>query len=84
MHVPAKKITSFKKAMKVLAVSFVVSFVVFLFLNVFENYFNFLIGKGATELEAPTRREAFRMAVVLVLFAVLQGVLTYAGELEFS
>lgn len=70
--------------MKVLAVSFAVSFVVFLFLNVFENYFNFLIGKGATKLEAPTRREAFRMAVVLVLFAVLQGGLTYVGELEFS
>lgn len=51
--------------MKVLAVSFVVSFVVFLFLNVFENYFNFLIGKGARKLEAPTRREAFRMAVLI-------------------
>lgn len=70
--------------MKVLAVSFVVSFVVFLFLNVFENYLNFLIGKGSTKLEAPTRREAFRMAVVLVLFAILQGVLTYVGEVEFS
>lgn len=70
--------------MKVLAVSFVVSFVVFLFLNVFENYLNFLIGRGATELEPPSRREAARMAVVLVLFAVLQGALTYAGEREFS
>jgi hypothetical protein len=84
MHLPEKIITIIKKAMKVLAVSFVVSFVVFLFLNVFENYFNFLIGKGATKLEAPTRREAFRMAVVLVLFAILQGGLTYVGELEFS
>lgn len=64
------------KGMKVLAVSFVVSFVVFTFLNVFENYFNFLIGKGATELQTPTKREAFRMAVVLVLFAALQCVLT--------
>jgi hypothetical protein len=70
--------------MRVLAVSFVVSFVVFLFLNVFENYFNFLIGKGSKTFEAPTRREAFRMAVVLVLFAILQGVLTYVGEVEFS
>ena len=58
--------------MKVLAISFVVSFVVFLFLNVFENYFNFLIGKGSTKMEAPTGREAFRMGVVLVLFAILQ------------
>ena len=66
--------------MKVLAASFLVSFVVFMLLNVVEDYLNFLVGKKSKTFELPTRNEALRMASILVIFAALQGLFTYLGE----
>lgn len=67
-----------------ISTSFLVPFVVFLILNVFENFLNYQIGRRSEKIELPSKTDLIKMISVLLLFAVLQGLLTYLGEWEFG
>jgi len=59
---------------------FVSSFVVFLILNLFENLLHYSIGRDSDQnkltVKLPTHTDWVRMILVMVVFAILQGVLT--------
>ncbi len=57
----------------------VISFVVYLFVNLFENLIHYNIGKFSnkeTKLELPTQSDFIKILVVMCVFALLQGILT--------
>jgi hypothetical protein len=57
----------------------VISFVVYLFVNLFENLIHYNIGKFSnkeTKLDLPSRQDFIKILVVMCVFALLQGVLT--------
>jgi len=57
----------------------VISFVVYLFVNLFENLIHYNIGKFSnkeTKLDLPTQSDFIKIVVVMCVFALLQGVLT--------
>jgi hypothetical protein len=57
----------------------VISFVVYLFVNLFENMIHYNIGKFSdkeTRFDLPTRQDFIKIIVVMCIFALLQGVLT--------
>jgi hypothetical protein len=57
----------------------VISFVVYLFVNLFENMIHYNIGKFSnkeTRFDLPTRQDFIKIIVVMCFFALLQGVLT--------
>ena len=57
----------------------VISFVVYLFVNLFENLIHYNIGKFSnkeTKLDLPSRQDFIKIVVVMCVFALLQGVLT--------
>jgi hypothetical protein len=56
-----------------------VSFLVFIFVNFFENLIHYSIGKYSnqdTKLELPTEKDFIKMVAVMCVFAVIQGLLT--------
>ena len=56
-----------------------ISFVVYLFVNLFENLIHYNIGKFSnkeTKLDLPSRQDFIKILVVMCVFALLQGVLT--------
>ena len=56
-----------------------ISFVVYLFVNFFENLIHYNIGRFTnkeTKLELPTKKDLIKILVVMCLFALLQGLLT--------
>ena len=58
----------------------VISVVVYIFVNLFENIIHYNIGKfsnRATEISLPTMMDWIKIIIVMFLFAVLQGILTY-------
>lgn len=58
----------------------VISFLVFLFINFFENIVHYNIGKFSdkeTKLEMPTKRDFIKIVLVMCIFALTQGLLTY-------
>ena len=58
----------------------IVSFLVYLFVNLFENLIHYNIGRFSdkeTKIEMPTQKDWLKIAVVMVVFALLQGLLTY-------
>lgn len=61
----------------------VVSFVVYLFVNMFENLIHYNIGKSsnnddkAAEFKVPSKEDLLKIIVVMMIFAALQGVLTF-------
>ena len=58
----------------------IVSFLVYLFVNLFENLIHYNIGRFSdreTKIEMPTQKDWIKIAVVMVVFALLQGLLTY-------
>lgn len=58
----------------------VISFLAYLLVNLFENLIHYNIGRFSnreTRLELPTRKDWFKIAVVMCVFALLQGLLTY-------
>jgi hypothetical protein len=58
---------------------FLVSFFIYLFVNLFENLFHYNIGRHSNselEFEIPTKRDWIKIVIVMVSFAVLQGILT--------
>jgi len=57
----------------------VVSFFVYIFVNLFENLIHYNIGKFSnkeTQLELPTKKDFVKIVVVMCVFALLQGLLT--------
>ena len=57
-----------------------ISFVVYLFVNLFENMIHYNIGKFSnqeTKLELPSQKDFIKIAIVMCIFALLQGLLTF-------
>jgi hypothetical protein len=57
----------------------VISFFVYIFVNLFENLIHYNIGKFSdkeTEFELPSKKDFIKIVVVMCVFALLQGVLT--------
>jgi len=58
----------------------IVSFFVYLVVNLFENLIHYNIGRFSnheTKFEMPTRSDMLKIIIVMMCFALLQGVLTY-------
>jgi hypothetical protein len=58
----------------------VVSFFVYLFVNLFENLIHYNIGKFSnkeTKFDLPSKTDWIKIVVVMCIFALLQGLLTY-------
>jgi len=60
------------------------SFVVFLFLNILENYLHYTIGRSSSStawrLQKPTWLDIVRMVIIMIVFGLLQGGLTVLVE----
>lgn len=60
---------------------FVVSFLVFVVLNVIENYVHYNIGRHreteSIQLSAPSKKDWTKILLVMTVFAFLQGGFTY-------
>jgi len=59
----------------------VISFIAYLIVNLFENLIHYNIGRFSdqkTKLELPTRKDWVKIVIVMCIFALLQGLLTYA------
>jgi hypothetical protein len=57
----------------------VISFFVYIFVNLFENMIHYNIGRFSnkeTKLELPSKKDFIKIVVVMCIFALLQGVLT--------
>ena len=57
----------------------VISFLVYLFVNLFENMIHYNIGRFSnkeTSFELPSTQDFIKIALVMCLFALLQGLLT--------
>jgi len=58
----------------------VVSFFVYLFVNLFENLIHYNIGRFSdkeTKLELPTKKDWVKIVIVMCVFALIQGLLTF-------
>ena len=56
-----------------------ISFLVYLFVNFFENLIHYNIGRFSnkeTKLELPSQKDFIKIIVVMCIFALLQGLLT--------
>ena len=60
------------------------SMIVFLFLNIIENYLHYTIGRssgtGEWNLPTPNRRDVLRIGFIMIVFAILQGSMTVVFE----
>ena len=57
-----------------------ISFFVYLFVNLFENLIHYNIGRFSnkeTKIELPTKKDWIKIVVIMCVFALLQGWLTY-------
>lgn len=57
-----------------------ISFFVYLFVNLFENLIHYNIGRFSgkkTKFELPDKKDLIKIVVVMCVFALLQGLLTY-------
>lgn len=57
-----------------------ISFCVYIFVNLFENLIHYNIGKFSnkeTFLEVPTKKDWVKIMIVMVIFAAVQGLLTF-------
>ena len=58
----------------------VISFFIYLVVNLAENLIHYNIGKFSnkeTRLDVPSKKDWFKIVVVMCIFALLQGLLTY-------
>ena len=56
-----------------------ISFAVYLFINLFENLFHYNIGKYSdhdTKIDIPTKKDWWKIITVMIFFALLQGIFT--------
>jgi hypothetical protein len=59
---------------------FIISFLVYLFVNLVENLIHYNIGKFSnkeTKLDLPSKKDWFKIVIVMIIFALLQGTLTF-------
>ena len=57
----------------------IISFFVYIFVNLFENLLHYNIGKFSnreTQFEIPTKKDWLKIVIVMIVFALLQGFLT--------
>jgi polyferredoxin len=57
-----------------------ISFLVYLFVNFFENLIHYNIGRFSnkeTKFELPYKKDLIKILIVMCIFALLQGLLTY-------
>jgi len=57
-----------------------ISFFVYLFVNFFENLIHYNIGRFSnkeTKLELPSKKDLLKIVVIMCVFALIQGLLTY-------
>lgn len=65
----------------------VISFFVYLLVNLFENLIHYNIGRfsnSETKLELPTKKDFIKIIIVMCFFAFLQGLLTYYFDKYFK
>ena len=58
----------------------IISFFVYIFVNLMENLIQYNIGKFSnkeTKFDLPSKKDWFKIVVVMCIFALLQGLLTY-------
>ena len=58
----------------------VISFCVYIFVNLAENLIHYNIGKFSnkeTKLDLPSKKDWIKIVMVMIIFALLQGLLTY-------
>jgi len=60
---------------------FIISFLIFIFLNITENFIHYNIGRhnedDIVKLILPSKRDWIKIIIVMVVFAFLQGGFTY-------
>jgi len=59
---------------------FIISFLVYLFVNLIENLIHYNIGKFSnkeTKLDLPSKKDWIKIVMVMFVFALLQGLLTF-------
>ena len=64
-----------------------ISFVVYIFVNLFENMIHYNIGRFSnkeTKIELPSEKDFIKMMVVMFVFALLQGLLTFYFNTYFK
>jgi hypothetical protein len=57
-----------------------ISFFVYLFVNFFENLIHYNIGRFSnkeTKLALPSKKDLIKILIIMCVFALLQGLLTY-------
>ena len=59
----------------------IVSFIVYIFVNMFENTIHYNIGRmnvdSTAKIEIPTKEDLIKIFIVMIIFAAIQGFLTY-------
>jgi hypothetical protein len=61
------------------SISSLISFFVYIFVNLFENIIHYNIGRFSnkeTKLELPSKKDFIKIIVVMLIFALIQGLLT--------
>ena len=65
-----------------------ISFVVYIFVNLFENMIHYNIGKFSNKeianIELPNKKDFIKIVIVMFAFALLQGVLTSFFNKKFK
>lgn len=62
-----------------------ISFAVYIFVNTFENYIHYNIGRHhdnayKIQLSSPSKKDWIKIIFIMIVFALVQGVMTYALE----
>lgn len=63
---------------------FIISFLVYIFVNIFENYIHYNIGRNhdteGIKLSSPSKIDWIKIIAIMVIFACIQGIMTYMLE----
>ena len=65
----------------------IISFLVYIFVNLFENLLHYNIGKFSnteTKIVLPSKKDFIKIALVMCIFALLQGLLTYYFNKDYT
>ena len=66
---------------------FFISFFVFVCINLIENLLHYNIGRNTDKeikINSPTTKDWIRIIVVMIIFAILQGMLTYYFDKKWN
>jgi len=63
---------------------FIISFLVYLFVNTFENYIHYNIGRhhdaDGLKFSFPSKMDWVKIIAIMIVFASVQGIMTYIFE----